>query len=964
MKRRQLFNIIKPSFLSTVSILSICATVIIMPFEPESVAQGYFGESLVGFTLDTILFLMSSIMYFFLIFIMGKFATVATQLVVMAAFFDGFTTMPAIKEAWAVVRDLSNMMFIVILLLIAFGTLFRIEAYSWKKLLPKMVLAAILMNYSRAIVGAVVDASQIVMLTFAEAIAAAADQGISKAFGLGKLLQFSDTKDLDSQADANTADSKQRLLGIAAAGLMLSTLVVVQLVYATVLIGRVVMIWFLTVLSPLAFAMMVLPATEKYYKQWTEMLSRYVTVGPMMLFYLWLAMFIASKATNDGGIASEQTHKLDSIKSSGETKYDVSGALDTTVITNFIIATMMLLAGLKMAQDNASEMGSITSKASSVGKWVASAPLKYGAKPAASYLNDRMFEKTGMDLNLSRVAGRWKEGLDKNRRNRELAGGRKASEKYRSGNILAGVLGAGDEMAEKGLSMDQARGGFMGQVPILGGMMNRAGWALNKEAFYRRALDNETEKKEDHSAKEKALADEEAKFGENNITEADYAAQELALNAAAKSAAALTAGGTFDMKNDDDRAVLEGRLAQLQTDMANPATTATAKTDIAKEMAYIQATMKKSGPQTLVDGAGGMDVTGALGVLVADRTKAHGDFTAKYGPGGSGTKHADEAALEAALKIHTGTLQTAVDKAAKDLEEATKRRDKFRSRGSLAGESKQRALIQEARKNITSNDSSELSGQFMTALEDGRGADALALLERLAETNNYNDALGALQNSKKFNPTGDKSKFAFGYSGVQDLQKVLREQTGMSDQAVMSSIHYSGQQAKNFGATPLTELTELVDNNIVFRSLERATQIGLAELSKMDGLKLGRTQGRMAWGDGAGDKNISHNEVNFLRSKAQRMMVEADTRGHTQMVDHGFQNLTSSPIRLKVYVDEAFRKHGTTVASEQLKKLFGDHGTAVPDFQAILKADLRTMLAAAGKDVSKGTAERGFADWL
>lgn len=945
----------KPSFLASVGIGCVVLAVTVLPLGPN-MSQG----GLLEIGLDTIVYIISSIMYFFLIYVMGKFATLATNLVVMAAFFENFTTLPAIKEAWTVVRDLSNMMFIVILLLIAFGTLFRIEAYSWKKLLPKMILAAILMNYSRAIVGALVDASQIIMRTFAEAIAAAADVGIARAFNLSKLLSFGDTDPgLASSGSGTdvTPDSKQRLLGIVAAGLMLATLVVVQLVYATVLVGRLVMIWFLTVLYPLAIACMVLPATEKYFKQANELLARYITVGPMALFYLWLAMFIASKSTDlSTDITSNGPLKqLKNVNSSSA----VSGALDSPVVANFIIATMMLLAGLKMAQDNASEMGSITSKASSVGQWVAKAPARLGAKgvgAVASYGNDVMYSKTGMDLNLVRVAGRWKEGLDKNRRDREMKGRSVASEKYQAGSVLAGALGAGDEMAEKGISLDQARGGVMGQVPLIGRWMNKQGFGLNKEARYNRAVKQEGDAQKTAVGAQKDVNDEEAKLRANHMTVEQFSRAKLAANTAAADGSSFEAGasntGAYDLEKDKDaRESIEARLSERQTALAAAPNDAAAA-PIAAEIAAIEKALKTKGSQTFT---GAINIKAGAGIMKTNRDTAAGRFNATNAE----RDMTDSGRLKTQDDLDKFVRETApsmiplrarLKSAQDDQAAATKARSDLRPTFSLLGEAKQRALVAEARKNVTTSDSSQLQAMFITALEDNRQADLRAILERMAETNNTNDALGALRANKQYNPKGDK--FQFGHSGLVDLKELLTDK-GMSEQAAMSTMHYISEKSGDNHILPFAQATEMKDQRIVFRDADTAMEIAIANMRKLDAMKVAREQGRQSFGDEFGDKNVSSDAKAALEAIASDMEKRSNnTQKKFTMIGNAFDLMASSPLMIKVFVDKAAAVHGVERTKVQMEQLFHDNGKTI-NVDAVLKQDLKAMLRAAGKDITK-----------
>ncbi|MCH7882797.1 type IV secretion system protein [Patescibacteria group bacterium] len=55
---------------------------------------------------------------------------------------------PALKNTWATSRDTANLFFIFVLLTIAIATILRIETYGAKKLLPKLIIAALFINFS------------------------------------------------------------------------------------------------------------------------------------------------------------------------------------------------------------------------------------------------------------------------------------------------------------------------------------------------------------------------------------------------------------------------------------------------------------------------------------------------------------------------------------------------------------------------------------------------------------------------------------------------------------------------------------------------------------------------------------------------------------------------------------------------------------------------------------------------
>ncbi|MCH8287370.1 hypothetical protein IIB79_12740, partial [candidate division KSB1 bacterium] len=73
-----------------------------------------------------------------------------------------------------------------ILLAIAIGTILRLESYNFKKLLPKVVIMAVLVNFSLVITGLIIDFSQVILFTFATAFAETGGKGAAQ---LASLLQ-------------------------------------------------------------------------------------------------------------------------------------------------------------------------------------------------------------------------------------------------------------------------------------------------------------------------------------------------------------------------------------------------------------------------------------------------------------------------------------------------------------------------------------------------------------------------------------------------------------------------------------------------------------------------------------------------------------------------------------------------------------------------------------------------------
>ena len=81
---------------------------------------------------------------------------------------------PFAQNGWAVTRDLANMLFIFILLFIAIATILQISSYGAKSLLARLVIIALLLNFSLFITRVVVDVSNVTARLFYNGISGGA----------------------------------------------------------------------------------------------------------------------------------------------------------------------------------------------------------------------------------------------------------------------------------------------------------------------------------------------------------------------------------------------------------------------------------------------------------------------------------------------------------------------------------------------------------------------------------------------------------------------------------------------------------------------------------------------------------------------------------------------------------------------------------------------------------------------
>lgn len=814
---------------------------IIAPFNSAS-------ANMITMTLDFILFLISSVMYFFLIYIMGILANFTTSLLVYAANFTGFTNRPPIIEAWTVVRDLSNMFFIVVLLLIAFGTLFQVEAYSWKKLLPKMVLAAILVNFSRAICGVIVDATQIIMLTFAAAITPAASQGMVTAFQLDKLLSVRGEDAANSDVKYGPTDTaKARLLSVAAAGLMLSVMVVVQLVYVVVIVGRLVFIWFLTVLSPLAFASMVLPATEKYFREWVEMFARYATLGPMILFYLWLAMFIAAKT--GGKLAEEAAGGKDkvvdlpaSVQKGVASELAMTKALNTDTAIGFIISTMALAAGLELAKKNSSELGSLTSRAEAAGKWLAKAPLRYGAKPLAESAIDRTYMATGLDVNVVRQYGRVQEKRAEIKRKRELIGRAKAGDAAQKGAIVRSFLGAADF-------------GYEQYMPVLGnqGLVKGGNRSMlgrffygnrNMEATRDQLKTTQTELNgatKERKEKQKTLTD--GKLGNEERQQALAATQAELSDVDTLIAAAdpVARNHVMDLsENSSQRGMLTSLRDDLVKKRRDKDTSETERDQLDTQIAAINVALDNGGTAELI-GSDAYDpvnerLTSERERLTKERDRLQNDDTSKIEVNGQLVLARDNLHLQDLIRNALKTEDTkvkAVEDKMKDL------RKKAQTYGPVVDYTKtamQQALLSEANKQFSGEDNEDVLIDLLNSkFNEGDGIDALGVITHAASVGHLNEMMKARGHE-------------VSAKGMQDLGSEV-EKLGVSREMVLAAMNQASRSAQSINHWAFAQAVTQSNGQFDWREEDERQERIYVEASKANPSNIFRNGNRLAMGD-------------------------------------------------------------------------------------------------------------------
>ncbi|MBT3817021.1 MAG: hypothetical protein HOE80_03165 [Candidatus Magasanikbacteria bacterium] len=202
--------------------------------------------------------------------------------------YNNYIDAPVVKLGWNMVRDLANMFFIVVLMIIAFGTILGIEQYEWRKTLVKVIIAAILVNFSNMILQLLIDVSQVFTITFLNAIAATAGGNLIDLFSFDKVLEISLGGSSDGYLTNERIDIE--MFGASVMALVFAAMAMVMMTsYLVVALARMVALWVAIIFSPIAFLLGTLPLTKPYADQFWKEFFNHLIVAPIMVFFMWLA---------------------------------------------------------------------------------------------------------------------------------------------------------------------------------------------------------------------------------------------------------------------------------------------------------------------------------------------------------------------------------------------------------------------------------------------------------------------------------------------------------------------------------------------------------------------------------------------------------------------------------------------------------------------------------------------------
>jgi len=271
-----------------------------------------------------------------------------------------FTNSPIVTLGWGITRDLTNMFFILILLIIAFATVLKIQSYAIKQLWWKVLVAALLINFSLVIAGFVIDFTQVLTTFFLNQITGGGSFGTitTRLASSMQILNFynpaAPTSELEGIADLG-ASSIAAILGLT---LTLVGLVITVFVFgalAVFLIVRILHIWFLLIIAPIVWMLWIVPATSGQFSKWWDNFIKWTFFAPIYVFFIYLSLSIFDATGEPSPKAFWAFPSAWKTPAPGLTTVTMPAA-----IFQWILVIAMMFYSLIVAQKTGAEVGKVS----------------------------------------------------------------------------------------------------------------------------------------------------------------------------------------------------------------------------------------------------------------------------------------------------------------------------------------------------------------------------------------------------------------------------------------------------------------------------------------------------------------------------------------------------------------------------------------------------------------------------
>ena len=321
-----------------------------------------------------------------------------------------------IEAGWEIIRNMVNIVFIFSLLTIAFQKVLGSSGAGLNRRLMKTILVALAVNFSLFASFLVIDASNILTTVIYNQIEVVGEldskSRVKETSWVEDLFRDSETKSISiavtskfnpqklalfKTADGTPLNLGQRFFLYTIAGLLNILLISVFLSVSFVFLTRTIVLMFIGILAPLAFASITLPGMEKLkyvgFNDWQKQLINLSFTAPVFVFFLYLIVVFATDKSFMGSVSftNETGNFIATIM-----QVLLPFALIATLLKTAEIVTKSMVVGIggKVSEMVSKTVGTATGAVAQVGIAAATGGASFGVTAIKGAVAKKGFGQT------------------------------------------------------------------------------------------------------------------------------------------------------------------------------------------------------------------------------------------------------------------------------------------------------------------------------------------------------------------------------------------------------------------------------------------------------------------------------------------------------------------------------------------------------------------------------------------
>lgn len=238
----------------------------------------------------------------------GLLIAVITYLISVILQLSGnITQLFAVQQGYAITLSLANLGFVLAIIVVAIATILKRESYGIKKTLWRLIVAAILVNFSLVIGGAVLNFANALTSQFLNNLGGdpmAFGDKLAGAFTPQRALinNFTSSSAPPSAGDAAAA-TLTPILGVMFAAFSIVAIVITLAALLIMLLVRYVYLAILLIIMPFAWLAWTFESTKSNFSKWWSEFFRWAFFAPIVVFFL--SLMIATAHSMNGATSGD-----------------------------------------------------------------------------------------------------------------------------------------------------------------------------------------------------------------------------------------------------------------------------------------------------------------------------------------------------------------------------------------------------------------------------------------------------------------------------------------------------------------------------------------------------------------------------------------------------------------------------------------------------------------------------------